>query len=166
MGEEAVPAGGLGPNEGPLIEERHLADSVLFAAGWPVAPSVCWDLGSGTGLPGLVLACIWAETRLILVDSSEKRCELARRGSRVVGVAVDVRQARIEDLRGPCEAIVSRATIPAEEFRPILTGLLSPGGVAVISGSGGETKAGFERIRFPTDEFFDRTSRLLMMRSP
>ncbi|HEY3427295.1 MAG TPA: RsmG family class I SAM-dependent methyltransferase [Acidimicrobiia bacterium] len=164
LAEEAVPAGGVGPNEAAVIGERHVADSILFAAGWRIPPSSCWDLGSGVGLPGLVLASIWPGTKMVLVDSSQRRCTLARRGARVLGVSAEVQQSRIEDLTGPYEAIVSRATVPAERFRPILTRLLEPGGRAVISGSG-ETK-GFEPLRFPTNEFFDRNSRLLMMRSP
>jgi 16S rRNA (guanine527-N7)-methyltransferase len=164
--EEAIPAGGLGPNEATVIEERHVADSILFAGAWRVPPPSCWDLGSGVGLPGLVLASIWPGTRVVLVDSSQRRCDLARRGARVVGVSVEVRQSAIEDLTGPYEAIVSRATVPAEQFGPILTKLLCPGGRAVISGSGDKAIKGFERLRFPTNEFFDRNSRLLMMRSP
>ena len=166
LAAEAIPAGGVGPNELDSIEERHLADSILFAGGWAVAPPECWDLGSGAGLPGLVLACIWPETKMVLVDSSERRCQLARRGGRVIGVALEVRRSRIEGLTGPLRAIVSRATIPAARFRPILARLLSPDGVAVISGSRDSPPAGFERLRFPRDEFFDRTSRLLMMRIP
>jgi 16S rRNA (guanine527-N7)-methyltransferase len=163
---EALPAGGLGPNESAVIEDRHLADSVLFAGGWREPPSVCWDLGSGAGLPGLVLASIWPETKMVLVDASQRRCDLARRGARVAGLSVEVRKSPIEALTGPWQAIVSRAAIPAERFGPILTRLLGAGGRAVISGSGDEVATGFERLRFPTNEFFDRNSRLLMMRSP
>jgi 16S rRNA (guanine527-N7)-methyltransferase len=164
--EEAVPAGGVGPNEAAVIGERHVADSILFAGAWRIPPASCWDLGSGVGLPGLVLASIWPATQMVLVDSSQRRCNLARRAARVVGVSVEVRQSRIEDLTGPYEAIVSRATIPAERFRPILSRLLAPGGRAVISGPGDRKTTGFEPLRFPTNEFFDRNSRLLMMRSP
>ena len=164
--DEALPAGGLGPNESAVIEDRHLADSVLFAGGWREPPSSCWDLGSGAGLPGLVLASIWPEAKVVLVDASQRRCDLARRGARVAGLSVEVRRSTIEALTGPCQAIVSRATLPAERFGPILARLLSSGGRAVISGSGDEVAGGFERLRFPTNEFFDRNSRLLMMRSP
>lgn len=166
LATEALPGGGLGPNEAAKIEERHLADSILFAAGWVSPPPVCWDLGSGAGLPGLVLACIWPGSSLVLVDASAKRCDLARRGGRVVGVEIEVQHSRIEDLTGRYEAIVSRATIPAERFGRILKRLLAPGGVAVISGSRDGKPPGFERLRFPEEEFFDRTSRLLIMRSP
>jgi 16S rRNA (guanine527-N7)-methyltransferase len=165
LATEAIAVGALGPNEGALVEERHLADSVLFASGWPSPPPVCWDLGSGAGLPGLVLACVWPESQMVLVDSSAKRCELARRGGRVVGVDVEVRQEQIESLDGRFGAIVSRATIPAHVFAPIIRRLLVPRGVAVISGDRGDPPEGFERLRFQ-DEFFDRNARLLIMRSP
>jgi 16S rRNA (guanine527-N7)-methyltransferase len=164
LGDEAVAGGGLGPKEAENIEQRHLVDSVLFAGGWPRAPRQCWDLGSGAGLPGLVLACIWPGTDLILVDSSARKCDLARRGARVVGLDVEVHQLAIETLPGPYEAVVSRAAIPADRFRTLLGRLLAPGGRAVVSGTRGETPEGFERLEIPG--FLDQASRLLMMRSP
>lgn len=163
---EAIPAGGVGPNEARSIEQRHLANSLLFAGGWRSPPTACWDLGSGVGLPGLVLALVWPQTRMVLLDSAQRKCDLARRASLVVEVDVEVRRTLIEDLTGPLEAIVSRAAMPAHRFRPILSRLLAPNGVAVISSGRDQTGDGFERVRFPGHEYFDRDSRLLMMRVP
>ena len=158
--EEAAVAGGIGPAEADRIEERHLADSLEFSAPFPTPPSECWDLGTGVGLPGLVLATIWPQTRMVLVDSSSRRCDLARRAARVIDVEVEVRQARIEEISGPLRAIVSRATIPAELFRPLLRRLLAPGGKAVISAAG-VVPPGFEPVTI-----LDRATRLLMMQAP
>jgi 16S rRNA (guanine527-N7)-methyltransferase len=97
---EAIPAGGLGPREGKLVETRHLADSVLFAVPFDRAPAECWDLGSGVGLPGLVLAVVWPETSMVLIDRSRKRCDLAKRAARVIEVEVDV--DRLEVASGHC----------------------------------------------------------------
>ena len=46
---EAIPSGGLGPSEGPVVHSRHLADSLLFASAWNAPsqppPVVSWMLG-------------------------------------------------------------------------------------------------------------------------
>lgn len=161
--QEAIPGGGLGPQEGAQIEERHLADSILYAAAWTHPPDQCWDLGAGVGLPGLVLAVVWPETRMVLIDRSAKRCDLARRAARVTEVEAEVWRADWNSLEGKVGAIVSRAATPAAELRPTLHRLLGPGGIAVVSGSGISVE-GYEEMRLPC-EFLDRPSRLLIMRT-
>ena len=157
LNDEAVPAGGLGPGEGQRLETRHLADSLLYTGGWDQPPPECVDLGSGVGLPGLVLAVVWPSTEMILVDRSSKRCDLARRAARVAGIPVRVVESDIFALIGVFSAIVSRAAIPAQELRPVLDRLLAPGGRAVVSGDGGSVDG------YRTLEVLDRPTRLLMM---
>ena len=154
---EGVASGGLGPSEAERIDERHLADSLAYIAGWPNPPVRCLDLGSGLGLPGLVLAVAWPHTELILVDRSEKRCDLARRAARVAGIEVLVVQADLRDWPHSSPAAVSRAAMSAESLRPVLERLLDRGGRAVISGDGSPVE-GFSNLRV-----LDQPTRLLMM---
>ncbi len=158
--QEAVISGGIGPREVDQIEERHLADSLEFSAPFPSAPGECWDLGTGVGLPGLVLATVWPQTHMVLIDSSAKRCDLARRAARVIEVEIEVRQSQIEQLRGSVSAVVSRAAIPAERFGPILRRILAPGGIAVVSAAG-SVPPGFAPVTI-----LDRVTRLLKMQAP
>ena len=162
---EAIPQGGLGPNEAENVIDRHILGSAAFALGFPQAPATCWDLGSGVGLPGLVLAILWPQTSLVLIDRSQRRCDLARRASRILDVALDIRVGDIADLDLAAEAIVSRATIPAAKFAPILERLLAPGGVAVVSGSEASPPPPYIAITIPQG-VLDTPPRLLMMRSP
>jgi 16S rRNA (guanine527-N7)-methyltransferase len=159
---EALPAGGIGPSEGPRIDDRHLADSIVFAAAWEAPPGRCWDLGTGAGLPGLVLAILWPRCRFTLVDRSARKIDLVRRAARILGVEVDTRVASIGSLEGQIEAIVSRALMPASALLPHLRRLLSPGGLAVVSGSGAPV-AGYEEMAVPAG-ILDHSARLLMMR--
>jgi 16S rRNA (guanine527-N7)-methyltransferase len=160
---EALPAGGIGPAEGPRIDDRHLADSIVYAAAWEVPPRHCWDLGTGAGLPGLVLATLWPRCRFTLVDRSARKIDLVRRAARILGVEVDTRVASVGSLEGQVEAIVSRALMPASDLLPHLRRLLSPGGLAVVSGSGGPV-AGYEELVVPAG-ILDHSARLLMMRA-
>jgi len=160
---EAITAGGIGPAEAARIHDRHLAGSIVYAGAWDAPPGRCWDLGAGIGLPGLVLAIVWPECRITLVDRSSRRIDLARRAARVIGVAVDTRAADIGALAGSVEAVVSRAAIPAAELLPHLRRILSPGGLAVVSGSGIPVP-GYEELRVPVG-ILDHAPRLLMMRA-
>ena len=160
---EAIPAGAIGPSEGPRIYERHIADSVLFAAGWDLPPDLCWDLGSGAGLPGLVLAILWPTCQVTLFDRSTRRIDLVRRGSRLLDLAVEVAVTNIEAIEGPVEAIVSRAAMPAGTLLPHLRRILAPGGLAVVSGSDSPV-TGYEEMADPTG-ILDHSARLLMMRA-
>jgi 16S rRNA (guanine527-N7)-methyltransferase len=162
---EAIPQGGLGPNEATDVLNRHIVGSVAFSLGFPQPPSVCWDLGTGVGLPGLVLAVLWPNTRMVLIDRSQKRCDLARRASRIIDVAVEVENTDLEELDPQTEAIVSRATKPASRLLPILERLLAPGGVAVVSGSKETATTPFLAITIPKG-VLDPPPRLLMMRQP
>lgn len=160
---EAIPAGALGPSEAPIINERHIADSVLFAAGWNSPPDRCWDLGSGAGLPGLVLSVLWPGSQVTMFDRSVRRIDLIRRGSRIVEVGVEAKLADIASLEGPVEAIVSRAAMPAAALLPHLRRILIPGGVAVVSGAGSGV-IGYEEMAVPPG-ILDHSARLLMMRA-
>jgi 16S rRNA (guanine527-N7)-methyltransferase len=163
LDSEAITAGALGPSEASRIEDRHLGDSIIYASAWDSAPTECWDLGAGAGLPGLVLAVLWPTCRLTLIDRSVRRIELARRGALVVGVEVDTKVTGIEDLQGSVEAIVSRAAVPAESLRPHLARLLAPGGQAVVSGTG-DPVSGYRNMDVP-DGILDHSARLLIMRA-
>lgn len=162
---EAIPSGGLGPNEAKNVVDRHILGSAAFAIGFPQPPETCWDLGSGVGLPGMVLAVLWPETRMMLVDRSQRRCDQARRVARILDVVVEVLVGDVTELELRAQAIVSRAAVPAIRFLPILERLLVPGGVAVVSGSEVDAGPPFLAITIPKG-VLDTPPRLLMMRSP
>lgn len=167
---EAIPAGALGPAEMDRLDDRHIADSLLFLHGWcrDGGPETIWDLGSGAGLPGIPLAVLLPDTRVRLVDRSRKRGALLRRGVRVLGLDnVDVEEADVEDLTGTTPMIVSRASLSPDRLSPVVRDHLVPGGVAVAGGSWvsrpREVPPGWEVKEIPPDSL-DRSIWLLIMR--
>ncbi|MGH9120995.1 MAG: RsmG family class I SAM-dependent methyltransferase, partial [Acidimicrobiales bacterium] len=89
------------------------------------------DLGSGAGLPGLVLACSWPESRWILMDSSTRRTAWLASAVERLGVSARVRVlcARAEvvgrgELRGSIHHVVARSfgapAVTAECAAPLL----------------------------------------------
>ena len=163
---EAIPAGGLGPAEQDRLDQRHLADSLLFARPFTDAPGSLADLGTGVGLPGIPLAILWPDTAVHLVDRSGKRIDLARRACRVLGLEnVETHLVDLEGLPRSFPAIVSRATIPPERMAQHLHRLLLPGGLGVVGGSWTvEPDAhGWDTLEIPA-EMLDRAVWLLIMR--
>ncbi len=162
---EALPAGGLGPAEAARIDQRHIADSLLFAAPM-LEPELIWDLGSGVGLPGIPLAIIFPETSVILIDRSSRRGDLMKRAVRVLDLPnVRVEHGEIDHLKGFSPTIVSRASLPPEEMLKVASRHLDPGGLAIVGGSWAQkpTVPGWETWEIPP-ELLDHTVWLLIMR--
>ncbi|MFH1330276.1 MAG: RsmG family class I SAM-dependent methyltransferase [Actinomycetota bacterium] len=131
---EAIPAGGLGPREGERIWSRHLADSLLFAAGWPQeAPDEVLDVGTGVGLPGIPLSILWPETRITLLDRGGRRVRLLYRAVRMLALTnVLVAQGDAFAVTDEWPGIVARGALRAPEMVGLSARLLAPGGCAVV----------------------------------
>jgi 16S rRNA (guanine527-N7)-methyltransferase len=131
--EEAIPAGGLGPGEAERIIDRHVADSLVFGAGWNQSPATLIDVGSGVGLPGIPLAIAAPEISVTLLDRSQRRTDLARRAIRILalqGVSVVTGDADNHDQR--YMAAVFRASHTTDRALAAAGSLLEPNGVAMI----------------------------------
>jgi 16S rRNA (guanine527-N7)-methyltransferase len=93
----------------PHVWVRHILDSAQLARLAPDAAD--WlDIGSGPGLPGLVLACL-TDTPMLLVEPRRKRAEFLVEAADALGLShVRVRQAEIEKVGGsPVGAVTARA---------------------------------------------------------
>jgi 16S rRNA (guanine527-N7)-methyltransferase len=166
LGNEAIPAGGLGPGERHRLHDRHIGDSLLFAAGFEMIPDGVLDLGSGVGLPGIPLAIMLGDTKFTLVDRSGRRVDLIRRATRILELEnVTVEHGEIRDRTEQVMALVSRATMPPDSAREIFSTLLLPGGTAVLGGSWTKPPEheGWIRVEIPP-RVLDHRIWLLIMR--
>jgi 16S rRNA (guanine527-N7)-methyltransferase len=101
---------------GPGSVRMHVDHAAGFTGGIGPAPAQFLDLGSGGGLPGLVLARRWPESRAVLLDARERRCRFLREAVRVLNMdeRVVVVWARAEEaghrdyLRGAFDVVVAR----------------------------------------------------------
>jgi 16S rRNA (guanine527-N7)-methyltransferase len=96
---------------------RHFWDSAQLAALIPPAAESLIDLGSGAGFPGLVIAELLRERtpplRTVLVEATAKKCRFLETVAGELGLALEVRCSRIEDLRpAPFDVITARACAP------------------------------------------------------
>ncbi len=133
LAAEAVEAGGIGSDEKDRIIDRHVADSLVFAAAWEGTPVDILDIGSGVGLPGIPLAISHPNTSVTLLDRSETRCRLARRAIRILGLEnVVVEHRDTKGMSGPWSTIVFRASLVWEDALATALPLLEMNGRAVV----------------------------------
>lgn len=98
----------------PTLWVRHIADSAQLLALDPDGEGFWVDLGSGPGLPGLVVA-ILSERPMLLVESRKRRCEFLR------AVADELELGHVEVAEAPLERVETRraGTISARAFAPL-----------------------------------------------
>jgi 16S rRNA (guanine527-N7)-methyltransferase len=125
-----VERGLIGPRETPRLWERHLLNcagvSELVEDG-----QVVLDLGSGAGLPGLVLAILRPEVQVVLVEPLLRRATFLTEAVEALGLRNTlVRRARAEDLHGTMlvDVVTARAVAPVDRLAGWALPLLHPGG--------------------------------------
>jgi 16S rRNA (guanine527-N7)-methyltransferase len=135
LASEGMEAGGIGPHELVRLYDRHIADSLAFLALLPEEEGCSIaDIGAGVGLPGVPIAIGCPSSHVLLFDRSQRRCDLARRGSRIAGVEnVSVRQADVATVRDRFDVVVFRASLPLVGAIGLAPQLLEPGGRAIIA---------------------------------
>ena len=93
---EAQKIGALG--SAPLSE--IIEHAATFAEALPSGVSSCADLGSGAGVPGLVIAVVRPEIRMTLMDRRAKRTDTLLRSVQSLGI-----QDRVEVVCGDVEVL-------------------------------------------------------------
>ncbi|RPF71388.1 16S rRNA (guanine(527)-N(7))-methyltransferase RsmG [Aurantiacibacter spongiae] len=101
----------------PSLDEvwtRHIADSLQLLDHVPRETGLWLDLGSGAGLPGLVIAAAQPSLELFLVEARRKRVEWLRSMARDLGLACcTVIAGRVETMEPvPVQIISARAFAP------------------------------------------------------
>jgi 16S rRNA (guanine527-N7)-methyltransferase len=128
-----VERGLIGPNEVPRIWERHLLNSAVVAELVP-EPSSLVDLGSGAGLPGIVLAMVLRDSEVVLLEPSLRRATFLEECVAELGLAnARVVRARAEQIVGELavDVVTARAVAPLDRLAALAVGLLRPGGIVL-----------------------------------
>ena len=114
----------VGPTSLAAFWQRHAADSAQILRYAPPAAKTWLDLGSGGGLPGLVLAIMLAEktpnARVHMVESDRKKASFLRAVLADTGVSAHVHHSRIEALaEAPPAALAQIDVVTARALAPI-----------------------------------------------
>ena len=110
----------------PLVWQRHIVDSAQLAQYLPADAAEIVDLGSGAGLPGLILAIV-AERPVHLIESDARKCAFLREAARITGARVKVHRSRAEDLPPwPADVLTARALAPLPRLLELGEGFIDP----------------------------------------
>ena len=126
--------GFLGP--GPV--EPHLEHALVFVDALDGVEGTVVDLGSGGGLPGLVVAAARPDLHLVLLDARAVRCRFLEEAVGALELAATVVEGRAEEagrgpLRGVAAAVVARSFGSPGATAECGAPLLAPGGRLVVS---------------------------------
>ena len=106
---------------------RHILDSGQL---WPLGANRARrlvDLGSGAGLPGLILA-LFGVPEVHLIESDRRKASFLREASRACGVVVEVHAARIDEVpRLGAEIVTARALAPLPDLLALAEGQMQTG---------------------------------------
>jgi len=119
------------------IRDVHIADS-LSALALPElerSERVC-DIGSGAGLPGLVLAAALPAARFVLLDSAARKCEFIERAAAAAGLTnvtalAERAEAFAAEAPGAFDVVTARAVGRLSTLAELAAPLLREGGVLI-----------------------------------
>lgn len=141
----------IGPLELPRLWSRHILNCAIVAP--LLRPGLVGDVGSGAGLPGLVLAIARPDVSFVLIEPMERRVAWLNDQVGLLGLTnTTVLRARAEDVRldTPLDQVTARAVSAFRTLIPLTAPLLRPGGEMVLmkgAGAQAEIDAGAKAIR-------------------
>ena len=132
LASRGVAYGLLGPREVPRLWDRHLLNCAVVAELIEQRRGTLVDLGSGAGLPGLVLAMVLPDTAVTLLEPMERRCRFLTECVTELGLAnVSVLRGRAEDVTIRTDVVTARAVAPLPRLAELAMGVVRPGGMVL-----------------------------------
>jgi 16S rRNA (guanine527-N7)-methyltransferase len=163
LADAGVVRGLIGPREVPRLWERHLLNCAVLGEAIPQDATVC-DIGSGAGLPGLVLAIARPDVELTLVEPLLRRTTYLSEVVQDLGLSnVEVHRGRADSLHRvrTFDVVTSRAVAPLERLLRWSMPLVAPDGalLAMKGSSIGaeivEARATLQRLRCADPEVLE-----------
>jgi len=129
----------IGSSDPGWIVEQLFLDSLMFLQVLPRGLTSLCDVGSGAGLPGIPIKIVSRELPVTLLESRQRRVSFLSEAVRVLDLGTTSvestrAEAAPERLLGSFAAVVLRCAGPIDELVPVVSRLVSPGGVIVCSG--------------------------------
>ncbi|MEZ0446395.1 16S rRNA (guanine(527)-N(7))-methyltransferase RsmG [Cellulomonas sp. ICMP 17802] len=138
----------VGPREFSRLWERHLLNSAAVVPFLPTEGRII-DLGSGAGLPGVVVAAMLPQAEVVLLEPMERRTDWLTEVSQALGLDnVVVRRGRAQDEHGQltADAVTVRAVASLDKLYRWAMPLLRPGG-SLVALKGGRAEDEIEAAK-------------------
>jgi 16S rRNA (guanine527-N7)-methyltransferase len=122
-----IERGLIGPKEGDRIWQRHIANCIPITTLIPNGVRVA-DIGSGAGLPGIVIALARPDLKLTLIEPLSRRVDFLNEVIKELGLSIEVIRARSEVVKKQFEIVTARAVAPLERLISISWHMIPRGG--------------------------------------
>lgn len=120
-----IERGLIGPREGERIWERHIFNSLPVTQLLPQGASL-FDIGSGAGLPGIVIALARPDLKVTLIEPLERRVAFLIEA--VEGLEIEVIRGRAQDVKKSADFVTARAVAPLEKLKKMSWHMVKTGG--------------------------------------
>jgi len=122
----------IGPHEVPRLWDRHLLNCAVVADLIGSRCRTLVDIGSGAGLPGIVLAMMRPELTVTLLEPMERRCRFLSGCVAELGLAnARVLRGRAEDATLRADVATARAVAPLDRLAELAVRVVRPGGLVL-----------------------------------
>ena len=125
-----IERGLIGPREGERIWDRHIFNCLPITQLLPQGASL-FDIGSGAGLPGIVIALARPDLKVTLIEPLERRVEFLNEAVAAIattGVEIAVIRGRAQDVKKSADFVTARAVAPMEKLKKISWHMVKTGG--------------------------------------
>jgi 16S rRNA (guanine527-N7)-methyltransferase len=125
-----IERGLIGPREGERIWERHIFNCLPVTQLLPIGASL-FDIGSGAGLPGIVIALARPDLQVTLIEPLERRVEFLNEAIAAIPdlpFPIQVIRGRSQDIKKSADFVTARAVAPLEKLKKISWHMVKTGG--------------------------------------
>ncbi|MGI9171031.1 MAG: 16S rRNA (guanine(527)-N(7))-methyltransferase RsmG, partial [Candidatus Nanopelagicus sp.] len=137
----------IGPKEGDRIWQRHIANCIPITT--IIKPNLrLVDIGSGAGLPGIVIALARPDLRVTLVEPLQRRVDFLTEVVAKLDIPVEVIRGRAEIVKKQFEVVTARAVAPLEKLIQISWHMIPKGGqLLAIKGEGAQAELDITKLK-------------------
>ena len=120
-----IERGLIGPREGERIWDRHIFNCLPVTQLLPEGTTL-FDIGSGAGLPGIVIALARPDIQVTLIEPLERRVEFLKEATQ--GLNIEVIRGRAQDVKKTAHFVTARAVAPLEKLKKMSWHMVKTGG--------------------------------------
>ena len=108
------------------VWRRHILDSAQLGPLIPETAMTLADIGSGAGLPGLILSILNIPATIHLIESDQRKAAFLREAARITEASVIIHENRVEQVSlSAMDVVCARACAPLEKLLGMAEKLIS-----------------------------------------